>query len=59
MSLGRRLQLNGKIRRVVGVMPSRFMWRGADVYVAVIFHTGEVIEGVRMVHVLGRLEARV
>ena len=54
--LGRRLQLNGKIRTVVGVMPPRFMWRGADVYLPVVFHTGEITEGVRFVHVLGRLK---
>lgn len=54
--LGRRMQLNGKIRTVVGVMPPRFMWRGADVYLPVIYHTGEVTEGVRDVHVLGRLK---
>jgi putative ABC transport system permease protein len=55
-AIGRRLELNGKIRTVVGVMPPRFMWRGADVYLPVIFHTGEITEGVTMVHVLGRLK---
>lgn len=54
--LGQRMQMNGKIRQVVGVMPKRFMWRGADVYLPVIFHTGEVTEGVRDVHVLGRVK---
>jgi putative ABC transport system permease protein len=54
--IGRALRLNDKIRRVVGVMPPRFMWRGADVYLPVVFHTGEVVEGVRDVHVLGRLK---
>lgn len=54
--LGRRLTLNGIVRTVVGVMPPRFMWRGADVYLPVIFHTGQVTEGVRSVHVLGRLK---
>ena len=29
--VGQRLQMNGKQRLVVGVMPKRFMWRGADV----------------------------
>ena len=53
--LGRKLRLNDKIRTVVGVMPPRFMWRGADVYLPVVFHRGEIIEGVRVVHVLGRL----
>ena len=54
--IGRKLQLNDKIRTVVGVMPQRFMWRGADVYLPVIFHRGETTEGVRIVHVLGRLK---
>ena len=54
--MGRKFHLNDKIRTVIGVMPQRFMWRGADVYLPVAFHRGEVIEGVRYVHVLGRLK---
>ncbi len=54
--VGRQLVLNGVSRTVVGVMPKRFMWRGADVYVPVVFEQGKVIEGVRTVHVLGRLK---
>src|SRR4051794_39184161 len=38
--LGRRLRLNDKMRTVIGVMPMRFMWRGADVYLPDIFHRG-------------------
>ena len=57
--VGRQMLLNGVNRTVVGVMPKRFMWRGADVYVPVVFEQGKVIEGVRNVHVLGRLEAGV
>ena len=30
--LGSQLQLNDITRTVIGVMPKRFMWRGADVY---------------------------
>ena len=30
--LGRQLRLNDTVRTVIGVMPKRFMWRGADVY---------------------------
>ena len=37
-------------------MPKRFMWRGADVYLPVTFERGRAIEGVRDVHVLGRLK---
>jgi putative ABC transport system permease protein len=54
--LGRELKLNGVVRTIVGVMPRRFMWRGADVYVPIIFQRGKVTEGVRSVHVLGRLK---
>jgi predicted permease len=54
--LGRQLQLNGITRTVIGVMPKRFMWRGADVYLPVIFERGRVTEGVRGVHLLGRLK---
>jgi predicted permease len=54
--LGRKMRLNGVVRTVIGVMPKRFMWRGADVYLPLAFHPGEVNEGVRMVHLLGRLK---
>jgi putative ABC transport system permease protein len=54
--LNRRLTLDGTVRTIIGVMPQRFMWRGADVYLPIVPHRGEVIEGVRAVHVLGRLK---
>jgi predicted permease len=54
--LGRKLRLNGKMRTVIGVMPQRFMWRGADVYLPDVFHSGATLEGVREVHLLGRLK---
>jgi predicted permease len=54
--VGRELRLNDKVRTIVGVMPKRFMWRGADVYLPVTFERGRAIEGVRDVHVLGRLK---
>ncbi len=44
------------MRTVVGVMPKRFMWRGADVYLPVTFERGRVVEGIRNVHLLGRLK---
>ena len=37
-------------------MPKRFMWRGADVYLPITFERGKVVEGVRNVHLLGRLK---
>jgi predicted permease len=54
--VGRTLRLNGTVRTVVGVMPKRFMWRGADVYLPVTFARGRPVEGVRLVHLLGRLK---
>ena len=54
--LGRQLRLNETMRTVIGVMPKRFMWRGADVYIPLRFERGQVVEGVRGVHLLGRLK---
>ncbi|MEO7144434.1 MAG: ABC transporter permease [Bryobacteraceae bacterium] len=54
--LGQTLTLNGVTRTVIGVMPRRFLWRGADVWLPVNFRRGEAIEGVRFVHLLGRLK---
>jgi len=54
--IGRELRLNGKVRTVVGVMPRPFMWRGADVYLPIALHRGAIVEGVRYVHLLGRLK---
>jgi putative ABC transport system permease protein len=53
--LGRQLRLNDTVRTVIGVMPKRFMWRGADVYLPIVFRRGQIVEGVRSVHLLGRL----
>ena len=54
--LGKQLRLNEKIRTVVGVMPKRFMWRGADVYLPIAFKRGVPSEDVGSVHLLGRLK---
>jgi putative ABC transport system permease protein len=54
--LGRTLLLNDRMRTVIGVMPPRFLWRGADVWLPIVYHRGQVVEGVRGVHVLGRLK---
>lgn len=54
--IGRQLRLNDEIRTVIGIMPKRFMWRGADVYLPVAFERGSVVGGVRNVHLLGRLK---
>jgi putative ABC transport system permease protein len=54
--VGRQLRLNNQVRTIVGVMPKRFMWRGADVYLPLVFERGRVVEGVRTVHLLGRVK---
>lgn len=54
--IGRQLRLNDTVRTVIGVMPKRFMWRGADVYVPIPFERGRIVENVRNVHLLGRLK---
>jgi len=54
--IGRQLRLNDTVRTVIGVMPKRFMWRGADVYIPTRFTRGQFVEGVRSVHLLGRLK---
>src|SRR5215213_4744706 len=54
--LGRQLRLNDVSRTIISVMPKRFMWRGADVYLPVAFERGKIVEGVRNVHLLGRLK---
>jgi putative ABC transport system permease protein len=54
--VGKQMKLNDRVRTIVGVMPERFMWRGADVYLPIVFARGQVVEGVRNVHVLGRLK---
>jgi putative ABC transport system permease protein len=57
--VGKSFRLNGQARTVVGVMPKRFMWRGADVYLPIVLRRGEVVEGVRNVHLLGRLKPNI
>ena len=57
--LGQQLRLNDTLRTVIGVMPPRFMWRGADVYLPTAFQRGQLVEGVQTVHLLGRLKSGV
>lgn len=54
--IGQTMLLNGRTRTVIGVMPPRFMWRGADVYVPLDHRRGVTQEGVQFLHVLGRLK---
>jgi predicted permease len=55
--VGRTLRLEGSLREVIGVMPRRFMWRGADVYLPTRYTRGLELPGVRTVHVMGRIRA--
>ncbi len=57
--LGSVLVLNGRPRTVVGVMPPRFMFRGADVYLPIHYRAGEEPEGVTSVHLTARRKAAV
>jgi predicted permease len=54
--IGRGLLLNDKARAIIGVMPPRFMWRGADVYLPDVFHRGQDVEGVHEVDLMARLK---
>jgi putative ABC transport system permease protein len=54
--IGRKLRLNEKVRTVIGVMPKRFMWRGADVYLPDVPHRGQSLEGETEVALLARLK---
>lgn len=44
--LGQTLTLNDRPRTIVGVMPPRFMFRGADVYLPLTYQPGTPMEGV-------------
>src|SRR5260370_18070887 len=44
--VGSTLILNGRPRTIVGVMPPRFMFRGADVYLPIAYRDGETPDGV-------------
>ncbi|MBI3207278.1 MAG: ABC transporter permease [Candidatus Solibacter usitatus] len=51
---GTTLILNGRPRTIVGVMPPRFMFRGADVYLPLAYRPGEETEGVNSVQITAR-----
>ena len=52
--VGSTLVLNGRARTVIGVMPPRFMFRGADVYLPIRYRSGETPEGVSIMQVTAR-----
>lgn len=52
--IGTTLVLNNQPRTVVGVMPPRFMFRGADVYLPLNYMDGREKEGISSVHITAR-----
>jgi len=52
--IGSTLILNGRPRTIVGVMPKRFMFRGADVYLPIVYRDSETAEGVTSIWVRAR-----
>ena len=52
--LGSTLVLNGRPRTIVGIMPPRFMFRGADVYLPIDYRPGQTPEGVNSIEVTAR-----
>jgi predicted permease len=55
-AIGQTMLLNGRVRTILGVMPPRFMWRGADVYIPLDLQRGTIQEGVEFLHLTGRLK---
>lgn len=54
--LGRTLNFDGHPRTIIGVMPPRFLWRGADVYLPIQLTNHEEIQGQRYFALVGRLK---
>lgn len=53
--LGRVLTFNGHPRTIIGVLPPRFLWRGADVYLPVSMTAAPEVQGQRYFTLVGRL----
>lgn len=54
--LGRALNFDGHPRTIIGVMPQRFLWRGADVYLPINMTHEFEVEGQRYFSLVGRLK---
>jgi putative ABC transport system permease protein len=54
--LGRVLNIDRRPRTIIGVMPPRFLWRGADVYLPVEMTNAYQVEGQRYFALVGRLK---
>jgi putative ABC transport system permease protein len=54
--IGRVLNFDRHPRTIIGVMPPRFLWRGADVYLPVQMTDAYLVEGQRYFALVGRLK---
>jgi predicted permease len=54
--IGHVLDVDGHPRTIIGVMPPRFLWRGADVYLPVAITNQYEIQGHRYFTLVGRLK---
>ncbi len=54
--IGRSLNFDRHPRTIIGVMPPRFLWRGADVYLPVLMTEEYSVEGQRSFALVGRLK---
>ena len=57
--IGKVLTLNGRPRTVIGVMPPRFLLRGADVYLPIQMTSAEEVQGQQSFALVGRLKGGV
>ena len=54
--LGQSLNFDGTPRTIIGIMPPRFLWRGADVYLPINMTSDQQVEGQRYFALVGRLK---
>lgn len=54
--LGKAITVDGHVRTIIGVMPPRFLWRGADVYLPSAIMADKQIEGHDRLTLVGRLK---
>jgi len=54
--IGRSLTFDGHARTIIGIMPPRFLWRGADVYLPIQMTNQYEVQGQRYFALVGRLK---